>query len=122
MTNPEETLTAFLKVLETKPDLFQTSDVQIALDQLNQSLTQSPDAPISNISNWIKDWCKQYPTIRDEVRAATRKVKAQNNIPTQENRQILTNLPVHPIADTLQDRLPKIGHSNQSEAVGKDKS
>jgi hypothetical protein len=122
MMNPEETLIAFLKVLETKPELFQTSDVQAALDPLNQSITQSPDAPNSDISKRIQDWCKQYPTIRDEVRAATRKVKAQNNIPTQENRQILTNQPVHPIADTLQDRLPKIGNSNQSDAVGKDNS
>ena len=122
MMNPEDTLIAFLKVLETQPELFQSSDIHAALDELNQSIIQSPDAPNSDISQLIQDWCKQYPTIRDEVRAATRKVKPENNITTQENRQILTNQPVNQISSTLQDRLPRISESNQSEAVGKEKS
>lgn len=76
-------LQALPDLLETKPELFTTEDLQ----DLDQTLAPLENDPLKNADEILRNWCKARRTIRDELIKLSSHRKELGKIPPSPPQQ-----------------------------------
>ncbi|MGK7900625.1 MAG: hypothetical protein AB4352_04260 [Hormoscilla sp.] len=67
MTEDEEFIAAFLRVVEFQPELFEEVEAVEAVAELDDMIADLKKASNQEVADAISNWCEYYPDITDAV-------------------------------------------------------
>lgn len=79
----DQTIPAFLEVIQTKSELFSPQNLQ----DLDQTLDALENQPIDVVTTGIQDWYKQHLKIRDEVRRCKNSLREITGVPRRKQKE-----------------------------------
>ncbi|MCC3412245.1 MAG: hypothetical protein JGK24_18715 [Microcoleus sp. PH2017_29_MFU_D_A] len=101
----EQFIAGFLKVFETKPEIFEQGGAVDALANLSNTISQMADSSNKEVADAIGNWCADYPKITDEINLTARKLKPEATKTEGVNERLSNRYPELP--ENLKKRLPK---------------
>jgi hypothetical protein len=101
----EEFISGFLKVFETKPEIFEQFGAVDALANLSNTISQMADSSNKEVADAIGNWCADYPKITDEINLIDRKIKPEATKKEEQEPRLSNRYPELP--ENLKKRLPK---------------
>ncbi len=117
MMTTDPFLQAFPILLETKPELFSTADLQ----DLQQTLVPLENNPAENAEQILKEWCKARKPIRDALRDIIMRIDradVKGVKPSEPNNsKRITNI-FQELSQQVKDKLEQQNQS-QEEAGGR---
>jgi hypothetical protein len=99
-------------LLETKPELFSTADLQ----DLLQTLALLENEPPENADQILRKWCKARPPIRDALRNwASERAEVKKVKPSEPNDSKRTTNFFQELSQQVKDKLEKQNQSQNSQ-------